>query len=199
MSNSAKACEQRAAIGAQVLVGELLLDRLGVGSRLVDLVVGLLVVVIIAGRLVAIGDVVGDPFSQLGDESPTLAAISLFQPASNRAVASSRCRARRFSRAVPISGLSRMTRRSPRLTFCPSTAWTSRTMPAARGRTSTCRSALAWIMPTTPTSVASRSTRAGSVAILASWNFDSDSVTDVAAGRPAAFSASGASLPVGAD
>ncbi len=77
-------------------------------------------------------------------------------------------------------------------------AWTERTMPTARGRTSTFWSALAWIMPGTPTSVVSRSTRAASVAIFASRNFDSDSVTDVAV--PAlSFSTSGASLPAGAD
>ena len=49
------------------------------------------------------------PFFSSGMSRATLAAISDFQPASNRAVESSRCLARRFSRAVPISGLSSVT------------------------------------------------------------------------------------------
>ena len=46
------------------------------------------------------------PFFSSGISRATLAAISDFQAASNRAVDSSRCLARRLSRAVPISGLS---------------------------------------------------------------------------------------------
>ncbi len=82
------------------------------------------------------------PRFSLGINSSTLAAISDFHAPSNRMVASSRCLARKFNRAVPISGLSSVTRGSPRLTFWLNKAWTSRTMPAARGLTSTLRSEL---------------------------------------------------------
>ena len=181
--------QERTAIRAQWLVGEFLLDRAGSvplpGDSLVDL----------DGSWACVSECSSSsatavrrwlmPFCSSGIKRATLAAISDFQLASNRAVDSSRCLARRLRRAVPISGLSSVTSRSPFLTFCPSTTWTSLTMPAARGRISTCRSELTWIMPATPTSVARRSNRAGSVAIFASAYLESVNFTVVvlAAGR----------------
>ena len=72
------------------------------------------------------------PLRISGIRSATVAATCDFHSASIRAVFSSRCLARRLSRAVPTSGLSSVTSGSPRLTSCPSTTCTSRTTPAAR-------------------------------------------------------------------